>query len=1214
MKIESIFAKNINRPINGVIKADQNDTAYNELDEYVITKEVDLHLRSFVDAYLLGLDPKKNADVSAKMGVWVSGFFGSGKSHFIKILSYLLKNQPVSEEGKEAKTPLSFFIEKVSDDAVLQGDLKRMANASSEVILFNIDSKAQQNHNRDAILQVFLKVFNEHVGYCGDHPEVAHMERFLDDKGKYQAFIDTLASDHNLDWNAERDSYQFYGLEVGDALSKVLNQQISDPQAFIDNLDKGLSLSIENFAKWVQQYLDKQGGGKRLVFLVDEVGQYIGGHTQLMLNLQTITEELGTKCHGRAWVVVTSQEDIEAVVGSGGFGKDNSKDFSKIQGRFTTRLSLSGSNADEVIQRRLLSKSDDATVALKTLFHDKGDILRNQITFRDAAITLKPFADTDSFVDCYPFPPYQFLLVQKIFEASRQFGATGGHLSKGERSMLDAFQTAALAVKDKPLGALVPLDSFYPSIESFLEGVVRTAISRVDNIVDRSPFDSRVLKTLFLIRYVEEVPANIDNLITFFVDEVDADKRALRSNIEESLIRLERDTLISRNGDLYFFLTNEERDINKEIKDQDYSQTDLHKLMGEIVFEDVLKDLRRYRFAGNGKDFDLTRLIDLAPVGNRSDGGLTLSVLTPLTPDFASFTDPRCIEMSIEGEVGQLVIRLRDDQKLTDEITVYIQTNNYLRLKTDGSLPLTTKRIHDDKRQENTQRRNRINATLTQMLEEAKFFVLGNEKSYTGGPKGAVEAALRFLVENSYNKLSYIQHSPSDHLSEIRRLLADPTGEELDLLGGSQNGQALKDVLDYIDLLSGRSQSVNLGTLITERFAKHPYGWKENDTLLLVCRLYKAGQIELSAGGVKLQANEIYAQVDGTTKWNRVSLSRRKTVDRADIQAVRALARDLFGIAAPEGEDDLHAWLRTRFDNQSRNLGNWSALATTGNYPGTDDIADIQGVLNKVLANQDSFAFLEHVKANADDLVDAGDRYQRLETFYTQQRPQWDALSLAYRNEFEPNAFFLTRDPDAATALATVRSILSDPKPYGRIKDSAPLIATLRTANDTVIAERRAEALAKVDPQIETIKQDLAQIGVDADFSNQCLKPIQDIRKKIEVETRSGQLTNLVTEAADAAEMAHGAIEKAVAAAQKAAAATSVEPEPSKVREPVAAPLVTPTKVAKPENFKPRRQITAKSVTAKQYLETSQDVEDYLAALRMQLEEAIASNARIEIL
>ena len=259
MKLQNIFAKDINRPINGVIKADQSDQAYNELEEYVITKEVDRHLRKFVDAYLSGLGRGNDPSVSGQMGVWVSGFFGSGKSHFIKILSYLLGNEPVSEMGRDPRAPLDFFIEKVAGDRVFEGDLRRMANAKTEVILFNIDSKAEQNHNRDAILQVFLKVFNEHLGYCGDHPEVAHMERFLDDKGKLQAFIDTLAADYNVGWRAERDSYQFWGTEIAGALSKTLNQRIEDPQSWIDNLEKGLSLNVENFAKWVKQYLDNKG-------------------------------------------------------------------------------------------------------------------------------------------------------------------------------------------------------------------------------------------------------------------------------------------------------------------------------------------------------------------------------------------------------------------------------------------------------------------------------------------------------------------------------------------------------------------------------------------------------------------------------------------------------------------------------------------------------------------------------------------------------------------------------------------------------------------------------------------------------------------------------------------------------------------------------------------------------------------------------------------
>ena len=96
--IKDLFTKPVNRPINGVIKADQfdNESVRQELDEYVITRELDIHLRNFIGAYLESVDNKGNTDIIGKVGIWVSGFFGSGKSHFIKILSYLLENREVS--------------------------------------------------------------------------------------------------------------------------------------------------------------------------------------------------------------------------------------------------------------------------------------------------------------------------------------------------------------------------------------------------------------------------------------------------------------------------------------------------------------------------------------------------------------------------------------------------------------------------------------------------------------------------------------------------------------------------------------------------------------------------------------------------------------------------------------------------------------------------------------------------------------------------------------------------------------------------------------------------------------------------------------------------------------------------------------------------------------------------------------------------------------
>ena len=123
-------------------------------------------------------------------------------------------------------------------------------------------------------------------------------------------------------------------------------------EKWIDKAEENFSLTIENFCKWVKEYLDRQGPDHRIIFLVDEVGQFIGGDTHLMLNLQTITEDLGTMCNGRAWVVVTSQEDIDAVLGD--LRSTKSHDFSKIQGRFRTRLSLSSANVDEVMVREVL--------------------------------------------------------------------------------------------------------------------------------------------------------------------------------------------------------------------------------------------------------------------------------------------------------------------------------------------------------------------------------------------------------------------------------------------------------------------------------------------------------------------------------------------------------------------------------------------------------------------------------------------------------------------------------------------------------------------------------------------------------------------------------------------------------------------------------------------------------------------------------------------
>lgn len=172
MNIGEMFAKPIDREMKGVIKVGQDDNANikQELEEYVVTRELQKHFRDFFDSYKRGITG--NTD---KMGVWISGFFGSGKSHFLKILSYLLENKTVN-----GKTALEYFEEdsKIKDRMVL-ADMRLTATVPTDVVLFNIDSKGEQSgkQDKDAIVSVFLKVFNEMQGFCGAIPFLADLER-----------------------------------------------------------------------------------------------------------------------------------------------------------------------------------------------------------------------------------------------------------------------------------------------------------------------------------------------------------------------------------------------------------------------------------------------------------------------------------------------------------------------------------------------------------------------------------------------------------------------------------------------------------------------------------------------------------------------------------------------------------------------------------------------------------------------------------------------------------------------------------------------------------------------------------------------------------------------------------------------------------------------------------------------------------------------------
>ncbi|WP_130279999.1 BREX system P-loop protein BrxC [Microcella alkaliphila] len=356
MKLHDIFEKDITRPIDGVIKADDATHLGTEVEEYVLTNEAEKALSNLLEDY---------TNYTNANGVWISGFFGSGKSHLLKMLAHLLGDV---DGHKLPRAQVSeSFMSKTSDN-FLMASLKKAESIPARSLLFNIDqvADAQGGDKTDAILKVFIKVFNNSRGYYGMQPHVARFERDLDMRGVLNEFKDAYRRIAGISWNEGRELDVLEEPNVAAAYAEITGTANGAPVNILEKYRDSYRVDIDEFANEVVAWLDIQAPGTRLNFFVDEVGQYIGDDTKLMLNLQTIVESLNTRAKGRAWVFVTSQEAIDRIIGDP--TKATAHDFSKIQGRFKMRVSLSSADVEEVIRKRLLKKNSAGTTSLKGLF------------------------------------------------------------------------------------------------------------------------------------------------------------------------------------------------------------------------------------------------------------------------------------------------------------------------------------------------------------------------------------------------------------------------------------------------------------------------------------------------------------------------------------------------------------------------------------------------------------------------------------------------------------------------------------------------------------------------------------------------------------------------------------------------------------------------------------------------------------------------------
>ncbi|MEX1029999.1 MAG: BREX system P-loop protein BrxC [Paenibacillaceae bacterium] len=1040
MKIQGMFQKDINRPINGVIKVGQDDggAIIQELDEYIITKELRRHFGTFFDNYSKAIDHPTD-----KIGVWISGFFGSGKSHFLKMLSYLLANREIGD-----RKAVDFFKDKL-DDPLMYATVVRCTNLPTESILFNIDIEGPINKDKTAVLRVFTKVFYNHLGFYGEDLKIAKLERFVDMLGKTEMFKQVFEEVNGAPWLESRASYAFFEDDIVSVLQSVLGiSEIAARNWF--NGEENTDMSIKQLVEEIKTYVDGKGKDFHLLFCVDEVGQYIGDDSDLMINLQSIVEEVGSKCRGKVWVMVTSQEAIDSVV------KISGDDFSKIQGRFNTRLSLSSASVDEVIKKRILEKSQDADQLLRLVYDKERAVLKNLFTFNNAVLDIKGYTDGAEFSATYPFVPYQFIIIQKVLAEIRKHGNSGKHLSGGERSMLSGFQEAAQNVQGKDENALVPFSQFYDTVHTFLESPIRRVIDRCQTAADRhdglEQRDVSALKLLYLVRYIDDIKANIDNIAILMVDDIRTDKINLRREIAASLERLEAQNYVARNGDNYSFLTDEEQDIAIDIRNTTVDSATIVQSIGQTIFSEIYPS-KKYKY--NKYDFAYDQYIDETLVG-AATGGVRLRFVT-VASDYYNAPETKLI---MDSQVNnEAIVLLSSAVQYFEELETTAKIKKYIKQKNVSQLPESIQDIIRKRQAQARTLEENAKKQIEKSIVDGIFYIYGEKVEIKyGEARGKLDEALKQLIESVYSKLNLVNVFRESDADILQILNGEP--EQGGFAGqGANNEFALNEVSQWLEDRYLSRVPVSMGD-VQRRYQAIPYGWREVDIAALVARLIVSQKIEIRYGGAVVGRDDrnLVGYLRKKSEIDKANVSRRIAPSEELMRKSITFLRDWLGqMGIPEDEDGLITFVN---DTLEPKLAHYEKLIDEYNrdrYPQKEVVTSARDLMNDILSQKrDNVALLTRLIAKQDDLRDCSEDMEEVETFFKSQRTIFDAARQLQHDLQNERDYFAT-NTDANEKIGEISSILAMPKPYGRIKDLSDLMQGIKEAYGTLLVQKKEE-------------------------------------------------------------------------------------------------------------------------------------------------------------
>ena len=1122
MDMKGLYAKDIFRSIDGVIKADDVSKVASEVDEYVMTSEIRSGLSRIVDVW--------NQVDAPSNGVWIAGFFGSGKSHLLKMLSYLLGeqagSQPLTREDVERA-----FEQKVAGDETLIADLKRSLHTPTRAVLFNIDAKDNKSTRErgSAMIEVFYKVYFEARGLYWSDLDVGAFERYLDDRGEFARFRAAYNEVDGRTWEEARAETYFVEDQISKAMSR-LGYQVAQP---LQSAHQQLNLSAEAFAQDVASWLDRQGPHQRIAFFVDEVGQFIGDDSQLMLNLQTITEQLATHCPGRAWVFVTSQEELSGITAQ--MNERRSTDFSKIQGRFAIKVSLSTEEVTDVIARRLLTKSEQGTEELDAMWQHLGAGFPSMFRFPEGTKKYDNYLTRDSFVAKYPFVDYQFeMFTQAMRGLSDNDLFTGRHSSVGARSLLGVCQQIAQELTDDELGTVASFDRFYDGIAAMLKSDVKDNIGRAaQDSHTRDPFTMSVLKVLLLVRYVDSFHAYPRNIAVLLRRSLDEDANLLEARVERALRILSDQVYVQRQADgTYAYMTNEEKEVRREIRQITVEAREIADLLRTDIRKHVGTSATTFVYPGTNRRMGVSLFVD----GRREQAEpLVISVSTP-----QSSLDEAGIRNESAYRHDTLSLGLDISSEVLEDVRVFCQTEEYVKRQAGAASGLR-KRIILTHKEDNEQRRRVIGEAVKDALMRASLFVAGEEVK-TGmakTPADVIELGLTRLAQKVYTRIEDAKPLASLKDGQIASFLRDQEDSTLDVDPGVDIAQRLaSECAQWVEqarVLNG--QNVFVKNAI-EYYGQAPFGWDKNAVLAIVATALRLELLEALENDRPLARTELEGALRDVNRQGRVLLQKKKHLDRAALADFQHFVGQFVPGESPQDgpsrvcavEAKAAEWVKLLKGYRS----DW--------YSFDDEVAEARDLLTPLTTTQhtEEEMLAPQIRGGFDELIEIVDEFLMPYREFVEGHEQklHDALE-----EAESLLFFELTE-DGKQAIDELRKLAEDRRLYVRTQEIAPLVRRIDAARSALVQAQRDKVLRCIDEAVAGIRgsaefkaaSEHARLRVDATMEGLC-DAVNRVSKLGHAEEIGRQLDRCVDE------LYRDLIESATAA-QQADADEVTEPAP----------------------------------------------------------------------